>query len=127
MTTAFQSMPAPSVVYNATGIVVGRIERARDGRVWLVKGPLDRASHQLQRPLAWATDCAHLVELRKLGGHGVRLFERDGTRWEATLEDFERHGIAFDRGFGPQVALALKHWRVQRPGARQLALLPVAS
>jgi hypothetical protein len=117
------------VAYNAAGRPVGRFVRDGDGRLWLEKRNLDPEQHLLRSPRGWATDTAHLDELRRRGGAGVRLHDITRRVWTATLAQFERHGIAFDRGHGTQVVLPERFWRVDAPGARQLdmfALLDAA-
>jgi len=106
-------------VYNAQGKVVGCI--TSDG--WLEKR-VDPSVHMLRRPPAWATDADHL----DLPIRGVRLRCPDGTVYEAGVELFQRHGFAFDRGHGRQVALPLQFWRVTRAGEPvQLSLLEVST
>lgn len=113
-------------VYNADGRPVGRFETDEAGRLWLVKQGLDPKRHQLQRPPAWATDRAHIAQLRAAGGAGVRLHTTDGRELEAPLSAFERHGFPVGRGHGEQVGLALRYWHDRRGGGgvRQLPLLP---
>jgi hypothetical protein len=108
------------VAYNVAGRPVGRYVRDGDGRLWLEKRNLDPGQHLLRAPRGWATDAAHLDELRRRGGAGVRLHDITGRTWTATLAQFDRHGIQFDRGFGAQVVLPERFWRVDAPGARQL-------
>jgi hypothetical protein len=42
--------------------------------------------------------------------------------YQAPLIAFFLHGTRIDRGFGPQIALPLAHWRVEAEGAQQLTL-----
>lgn len=104
-------------VYSA-GRVVGQL---RDG--WLVKTGLDPARHKVRIPPGWATDADHLLIP---GLKGVRLVLQDGTRLEAPIGLWQRHGLRINRGFGPQVLLCDEFWAARRPGApavEQLALL----
>jgi hypothetical protein len=110
------------VAYNAAGRPVGRFVRDGDGRLWLEKRNLDPAQHLLRSPRGWATDTAHLDELRRRGGAGVRLHDITGRTWTATLAQFDRHGIQFDRGFGKQTVLPERFWHLDAPGTRQLEL-----
>ena len=98
-------------VYNAQGRVIGHV--TPDG--WLEKH-VDPAKHMLRKPAGWATDEGHL----SLPIRGLRLLCPDGTRYEASLELFRRHGISIERGFGRQVVLPLGFWRVERPAQPSL-------
>ncbi|GBD22998.1 hypothetical protein HRbin29_00648 [bacterium HR29] len=105
------------------GRVVGAIVW-RDGRAVLRK-QVDSRRHQLRRPPAWAIAEAHLELLEVEGGPSalVELEDERQRRWTATVEDFRRHGFPVERsGFEPQVALALAHWGLIDPAARQLPL-----
>jgi hypothetical protein len=108
------------VAYNGAGRPVGRYVRDASGQLWLEKRNLDPEQHLLRSPRGWATDTAHLDELRRRGGAGVRLHDIAGRTWTATLAQFERYGISFDRGHGAQVVLPERFWRVAGPGAVQL-------
>ena len=85
-------------------------------------GPgLDPQKHKLRVPEGWATAEEHL----RMGICGVRLLLTDGTVLEAAIEVWQRYGIPIDRGFGQQVCLPQRYWRVTRPGeplAEQLSL-----
>jgi hypothetical protein len=110
-------------VYNATGRACGAIVCDADGSIWLEKRGLDPRVHRLRQPPAWATDSEHLDRLEERGGHGVRLITATGETWTATLKAFRQHGVEFDRGFGWQVALPLRFWRVESDDTpRQLDL-----
>lgn len=103
-----------AAVFNVQGKVVGHI--TPDG--WLRKR-VDPAIHMLRRPPGWATDEAHLA----LPIRGIRLHCPDGTVYEAGVELLRGHGVAINRGFGPQVVLPLAFWSVTRPNeALQLEL-----
>lgn len=108
-------------VYNVKGQVVGRIEAdtltktARAG------------AHMLQRPPAWAWDAPILAQAEAAGCIWTEITDLDsGKVYRASLADFRRHGVRFDRGHGEQVALPLAYWQVRRKGeqaAAQLSLL----
>lgn len=102
--------------YNNLERVVGSL----DGR-WLVK-KVDSRKHQLRRPLAWAVDEQHLVQLRELGAEGVHLIDEQDRVWAATLDMFDAYGFRLDRGHGVQVALPLSRWLRAIPSVQQLSL-----
>jgi hypothetical protein len=91
---------------------------------WLFK-QVDRHIHQLRQPPSWATDLAHVERLAVLGAHGIRLHDEQGQTWEATLEQFREHSVPISRGYGAQLALPLRWWRVTAPG--QLSLFGEAA
>lgn len=106
---AHRSVASPAVpVYNGRGQVVGDIKG--DGRPWLYKYGLDPTIHMLRKPPGWATDAAHIDELRRLGGAGIRLKMRSGETLQATLAVIDKHGFPFDRGHSRQIVLPLKFW-----------------
>lgn len=112
------------IAYNQRGQVAGRFVRDRAGSWRLVKRGLSPERHMLRRPRGWATDREHLDELRRRGGLRalVELRDTHGRVWTASLAQFDRYGLAIDRGHGRQVVLAERFWRVEAPGAVQPAL-----
>lgn len=110
-------------VHSTGGAIVGELITRSDG-TWLEKYNLDPKRHQLHKPPAWATDEAHLAFLREHGARGLRLHTIDGKTWQASLADFEAHGIPLQRGHGCQVALALRYWETTDPASGyQLGLI----
>lgn len=113
-------LPVPLLVGTR---VVGQLEAASDGVIELHKF-VDPARHQLRNPRGWSIAVEHLDLLRSHGGQRIVLEAPDGTRWVATLAEFDTDGenVGF-RGYEAQRALRLPRWRVERPGeAVQLAL-----
>jgi hypothetical protein len=111
--------------FSSDGRVVGAFVRDRDGALWLEKSGLDPDKHRLRQPPSWATETEHLHELRRRGGAGVRLRLTTGETLMASLDDFDRHGIRVERGFGVQIALPVAFWQSydeRRPASEQLAL-----
>lgn len=71
--------------------------------------------HMLRAPRGWALDADTLAELRALGVATVVVTDTEtGTVYTAPLAEFDVnvHGVAFNRGAGPQVVLPLGYWRV---------------
>ncbi|MCZ7539127.1 MAG: hypothetical protein M5U29_04260 [Anaerolineae bacterium] len=98
---------AAQPVFSATGQTIGQVS----GTVFSkrVRGSV----HQLRAPRGWALDAATLEDLRAL--HVVTVAVTDvetGTCYTALLAEFGEHGVPFNRGFGPQVALPLGYWSV---------------
>jgi len=79
--------------------------------------------HQLRQPPAWAIDLQILEAARQDGAEWVEITDIENSKvYRAPLVAFFIHGIRIDRGFGPQIALPLAHWRVEALGAQQLCL-----
>ena len=91
-------------IYNDSGAVVGYI---KDG--WIEKR-VDPARHKLRKPSGWATDHAHIAELCKTDGKGIRLHLPNNQVLEATLDVILDHAIRMKRGHGVQVVLPDKWW-----------------
>jgi hypothetical protein len=122
-TAAAANLPRP--LYNQRGQRCAQITEDPGGGLWLDK-TVDCSKHRLRTPPAFAVDAAHLIELARVGGDGVRLTDEHSNVWTASLADFEHHGFVFDRGHGQQVGLPLARWRVERFGERQLSMFEVA-
>lgn len=94
-------------VYNVAGRVVGRV----DGDTFLKR--VSGSRHMLRRPRGWAIDADTLADLLTWGIKDVRVTDTDtGTTYVARLDEFTRHGVPFDRGYGPQVVLPLGYWTI---------------
>jgi len=105
-------------VHSAGGDVVG----------WVVgktfhKRLLERV-HKLRSPSAWCFDVASLDEAEELGATEVELTAWDtGRTYWAAIATIRAQSFPVDRGFGEQVGLAERYWRVTTPGGpEQLAL-----
>lgn len=83
------------------------------------------SKHFLRTPRAIAFDTLMLDAAQRAKVTAIEVLDTEtGTLYTATLGDFERFGLSLNRGFGPQRALPLDRWHVQRPGdAVQLQLL----
>jgi len=86
----------------------------------------------LRAPRGWALDAAVLDQLRALRVTTIVVTDAEtGTVYSAPLDAFGSHGVAFDRGFGPQLVLPLGYWSADgqpppargRPAAGQLSFL----
>lgn len=102
--------------YNSRGQVVATL----DGRTLrkVVRGSV----HQLRRPPGWGIDEAILEQARQDGAQIVEILDTETHRvYRASLTDFDRWGLRFNRGFGDQVVLPLSHWRIEAQDARQLS------
>jgi hypothetical protein len=119
------SSPRAILLRTEDGKVVGTVRLYRGRRV-LYK-VADPAIHQLRQPLAWAWDSPVLDQAERFGAVDAVIRERGGTRtWTAPLSEFRTHGLEFNRGHGPQVALPLAFWRVAPPGGPAQLSLGVA-
>lgn len=99
--------PAAQPVRAANGRVVGHVA----GGVFSKRAQASK--HMLRAPRGWALDADTLAELRALGVVTVTVTDTESdTTYSAPLAEFSAHGVALNRGFGPQVALPLGYWRV---------------
>jgi len=107
------------VFRNTGGKVVGQL--SNDG--YLEKVGLDRNKHRLRSYGGWATETAHIDQLRQLGGRGVRLVLVDGTILESRLSAWEEHGFRPKGLESEQTVLPDRYWyTASTPLGRQLAL-----
>lgn len=108
-----------TALHNAQGHVCAHL----DGRT--LRKTIDGEKHWLQRPRGIAFDVAILAAARKEGCELAAVYDKaTRTTWHATLADFTAHGVAVNRGFGPQVCLPVVYWRSERADEpRQLRLL----
>ena len=69
--------------------------------------------HMLRAPRGWALDAPTLADLRALRVVTVAVTDAEtGTVYTAPLAEFDAHGVAFNRGAGPQVVLPVGYWAV---------------
>lgn len=92
--------------------------------------------HQLRKPPAWCFDIDSLHQAQAAGATIARLVDAEsGSTWSVSIDDIWRHGRRFNRGYGDQIFLVLKHWnclladgterhaaKQQEPAAEQLTL-----
>lgn len=91
----------------ATGRVIGHVA----GGVFSKRACA--SVHMLRAPRGWALDADTLADLRALRVTSVVVTDTEtGTVYTAPLAEFDAHGVAFNRGAGPQVVLPLGYWRV---------------
>lgn len=75
---------------------------------------------------SWSFHTPVILEGRKLGAQTVEVKDDDtGLRYRVDLATFCKRAISFANAWGPQLALALRFWRIVNPapaGPRQLSL-----
>jgi hypothetical protein len=105
--------------YRSTASADAQPVRAANGRVvgHVAGGVFSKrvrgSVHMLRAPRGWALDVPTLADLRALGVVTVTVTDTESdTTYSAPLAEFSAHGVALNRGFGPQVALPLGYWRV---------------
>ena len=104
---AKQPQQASQPVRAASGRVVGHVA----GDTFYRRAQASK--HMLRAPRGWASDADILAELRAAGVVTYCVTDTEtGTTYSAPLAEFGAHGVAFNRGFGPQVALPLGYWGV---------------
>jgi len=105
----------------STGRIVGEV---REGIFYKT---VRESKHLLRAPRGWASDISVLDQLEARGVERMCLTDvESGKRYRATVRDFRRHGIALNRGFGPQLVLPLAFWKTTQPGQPQVVQLAFA-
>lgn len=95
---------------NASGKTIATVQIDLSGRLYSLK-LVDATRHFLAKPPAIAYDTCALQEAGRLRVQYHRVKdERTGYEWCAEHYKFERFGRTFNRGYGEQVMLELKHW-----------------
>lgn len=118
--------PAGQPVFTVDGRTAGYIS----GRTFRKR--VEASRHMLKKPRpAWAIDVYVLDQLRAAGVVDLVIEDTEGAlTYSASLAHFERHCWQFDYGWGVQVAMGLRFWRVEVTGsqrfARQLGLWDAA-
>ena len=102
-----EPMPVPMPVRNIFGRVVGAIEGSTLRKY--AKG----STHMLRKPQGWAWDMSILEQAHRAEVRLVEVIDTEaGVVYRASLGDFSNYGSSFDRGYGPQTCLPLRHWEV---------------
>ena len=87
---------------------------------------VNASKHMLRTPRGWAWDVFVLERANCDGFNKSIIYEMENDLvYQANLEDFWRHGVPINRGYGEQICLPLKYWQVSdknAPIAQQLAL-----
>lgn len=66
--------------------------------------------HFLRKPPAIAVDLEIFNKNKNIVSY-VQIYEREkGVYYTARIEDFEKYGFIFDRGYGKQIALLIEYW-----------------
>ena len=101
-----QQQPGSVPVYSVFGRAVGAIEEGT------LRKHVHGSTHMLRKPLGWAWDMNILRQAARARVRQVEVIDLDsGILYRAELSDFGKHGVSFDRGFGPQTCLPLDHWK----------------
>lgn len=100
------------VLFNVSGNHTASIDA--DGTL---RKTVSGARHRIRVPVpAWAFDRAHVDAAAAAGVRAVEVMDRDdGAVYQVEFVRFVERAFPLDRGYGPQLALALAHWRVTRP------------
>jgi len=76
-----------------------------------------RSKHMLQKPQGWAWDDTCLEQAERLQAHQTQIFDDEtGLIYTASISDFRRYGVQFNRHFGQQTCLPVKYWQVSKLG-----------
>ena len=96
------------------------INRETDGKViGYVSGlnlskTVNAKRHLLHKPPGWAYDDVSLWQAEQAGGELVRISDKEfSLDFTTSIEVFRKRGHHFDRGYGAQICLYLKHFQVE--------------
>ena len=107
-------------IHRADGKVIGEVV----GQVF--SKPVKGSRHMLRVPPAWAVDAVSITQAKQAGAKWIEIHDQEsGAIYRCSMANFERHGFAFDRGFGGQIGLALERWTEIKPGEQPLQQLPL--
>ena len=105
-----QSQGPLRTILGEGGKVVGCIRDWRGVRS-LVKTRVRPEIHRLKYPFpAWAVDLSALQESIASGVKQVVLVEDGGEAWMVSTETLLERGRRIERGYGRQIALAVRFW-----------------
>ena len=76
------------------------------------------SKHFLRKPPAICFDVSTLNTARSSWATQVRVYDKEsGLVYVAPLENIERYGFKFNRGFGNQIGLVMEQWETEEPNA----------
>ncbi len=71
------------------------------------------SKHMLRKPPGWANDISIIETLKENKVQNIEIHDDEtGIVYSSTLENLLEHGFKFDRGFGGQICLPLKYWKI---------------
>jgi hypothetical protein len=116
---AFRSTQNVIRIHNSRGQVVAGVRA--DGTL---QKDVSASRHFLRQPCrAIAFDVAALDEAERAGAIRIEVKDTDTNKfYRCTFADFRAKAFKVDRGYGPQLAMALADWNKPDPGADQLTL-----
>ena len=84
------------------------------------------SKHFLRKPPAIAFDIASLEGAEQAGAKRVEIEDIEtGRVYRTTIARIWRDGVEFDRGWGRQIYLTLRHWQGQTQGSPFAEQLPL--
>jgi hypothetical protein len=102
--------PKKQYAFSENGKVVGIYEKG------MLKKTVIGSKHMLKEPKGWAWDTCILAQAESRGYSITEVYDKEsGIVYQASFDDFHKHGVRFNRGYGPQMCLPLQHWRVSNP------------
>jgi hypothetical protein len=82
------------------------------------------SKHQLRVPPAWGIDEGAVTQIARMGATSIQIHDTEkDIYYSCELATFQAHCLVMDRGFGRQLALPMKRWRVDKQPNIQHALL----
>lgn len=108
------SQAARVVLFNSKGQHTASIDPDR-----VLRKTVIGSKHRLRQPYpAWAFDVAHVEAAEAARCEWVEVFDKEDSRtYRARLSDFRRYGALRNYGYGPQLALGIGRFHIERPPA----------
>ena len=92
------------------------------GKIYTKK--VQGSKHQLRVPPAWGIDESAVTTIARAGATTIQIHDTEkGIYYSCELATFQTHCLKIDRGFGKQLALPMKWWRVAMTPSIQPALI----
>lgn len=102
-------------IHREDGKVVGQVQ----GDTFF-KSVIEK-KHMLRKPPGWANDETALRQAQQAGAFFIEIHATDTDRvYRTAINKIWQFGKFFNRGYGNQLVLYIKHWEIKDPRQREM-------